>query len=323
MNIATYHRCRLPLTSPLTLRTAENTVTFDRRETVLIVDEHGHWAEAAPLSGFSRESADEVVAAIKNPAADDVYCPSLQFATNCLRAIRHESPRWPAAAQIAINALLTGSAADFTPTAHRLADSKCRSVKLKVGGLPLDEDIDRVRQLRNTLRADQTIRLDANRGWDFATAVTFGQSMLSLGCDAIEYLEEPINEPSRLEEFHSQTRLPYALDETLLEDVAIEDFPSVAALIIKPTLIGSLKRIESLAQIGKPLVFSGCFESGVGTLHIARLAAMFSPSIPHGLDTYSRIANDVLAARLEMDDWTLNMTGPPRVDIKTVAEFSG
>ncbi|HEX9869503.1 MAG TPA: mandelate racemase/muconate lactonizing enzyme family protein, partial [Candidatus Tectomicrobia bacterium] len=46
-----------------------------------------------------------------------------------------------------------------------------RAIKIKVGGTTLDEDVARVKALRQALGDDIAIMLDANRAWDVKTAI--------------------------------------------------------------------------------------------------------------------------------------------------------
>ena len=54
------------------------------------------------------------------------------------------------------------------------------------------------------------------------------------------------------------------MDETLRETIDLTPFPHAAALIIKPTLMGTRGPLEEWAYIPVPLVFSAAFESGIG-----------------------------------------------------------
>ena len=101
------------------------------------------------------------------------------------------------------------------------------------------------------------------------------------------------------------TGLPYALDETLATLETLEMFPNVAALVAKPTILGGVGRIRQLASHNKPIVFSACFESGIGIARIAQLAAEYAPKRVAGLDTYSYLSEDVLIDRLRVDNWLL------------------
>ena len=220
---------------------------------------------------------------------------------------------------IPVCALLQGTFAEILRGAEKLSgEPSCCAVKLKVGRQPnVEEDARLVRQVRSSLASHQRLRLDANRAWDFATARQFARGIA--GCD-IEYLEEPLQDPHQLETLYSATGLPYALDETLSEGMSLGGFPQVAALIIKPTLLGGQSRVEALKSLGTPLVFSACYESGVGIARVAELAQLYSPTIPAGLDTYSWLAEDVLRQRWSMRDWQLTIDADMAVDTGKLEE---
>ncbi len=301
------YRYRLPLREPINLKGKNHRV----REGLLLETEHG-WADAAPLPGFSRETVGDVIAAVRTDPPFSL--PSLRFA-------------WESAQQefstvnVSVNALLFGDREAVLRAAGDLAVSECRAVKLKVGrATDVQDDAALVREVRNCLRADQTLRLDANRAWNLDRAIVFGRAVSDLD---IEYIEEPTANPAWLEEFWQQTTCPYALDETLVETTDLQPFPHSAAFVVKPTLLGGFAEIERLTRFGKPLVFSACFESGVGVAHVARLAMRCSRDVPAGLDTYSRLADDVLRDRLDMSHWNLSIEGPVSVAQDKLEEVGG
>jgi O-succinylbenzoate synthase len=285
------YRYQLPLSRPMELQGR----SYATREGLLIETEQG-WGEASPLPGFSRESLDDVVAAWRK--GPPFHSPALQFAWDSAG-----SPLQPM--RVPVSALLVGSSDDVVHQAERLADSACQCLKVKVGRTAhVADEVDAVRRIRQAMRVDQQLRLDANRAWELASAVEFGRGLA--GC-SIEYIEEPLRDPAQLELFYRETHIPYALDETIADGASIGDYPHAAAVVCKPTLLGGRARFHDLAAAGKPLVWSGCFESGVGIARIAQWAAEFSPSQPVGLDTYSWMAQDVLATRLATDDWRLEL----------------
>lgn len=303
---------------------------------MILESENGQWAEAAPLVGFSRDNIAEVLSDVHNRRLASTNCRSLQFARDCL--VQDE---WPTV-DLPINALLDGPTESVMQRTRSLAKSDCRCVKLKVGRTAIQDDIERVAIVRSMLRDDQSIRLDANRAWEWEAAVEFGSAVADMG---VEYIEEPLvgspDHASQLKRFVQATGCPYALDESLVEltdvgstdvtiDAAGEDtrdeallaYESAAALVIKPTLMGAHEEIRRLAAFGKPLVFSGCFESGIGTVQIARIAARYSPDIPAGLDTHSRIADDLIAGPLIGSSWTLRLAGSPEICESKIQELS-
>ena len=131
---------------------------------------------------------------------------------------------------------------------------------------------------------------------------------------AIDYVEEPTDNPLEFAAFMDRTGVSYALDETLSDTRRVEGFRNAAALIIKPTLLGGKQELDELAQHEIPMVFSSCFESGVGVLNVARMAAHYSPHVASGLDTYRWIARDVLADRLTMSEGRLSLQQQLRID---------
>ena len=75
---------------------------------------------------------------------------------------------------------------------------------------------------------------------------------------------------------------------------------SCAALVLKPTLAGGLEVSAWLAAeasaLGKAVVLTSAFESGVAHAHVAMLAAVLGgASTAHGLSTYERLESDVLS----------------------------
>ena len=289
-------RYELPLTTGIRL----GTETLRVRRGVLL-ERDGRWSEAAPLPHFSVESEAEVVEALRAGATGPA---SLQFARDALNT------DWQSCC-VPVNALLQGEPNQILRQCAALAESSCRALKLKVGRRDLQQEAELVCQVRDRIRADQSLRLDANRAWDFSTATEFARRIQ--GVD-LEYIEEPLREATRLDEFARTTGVAYALDETLAENPAFADFQLAQALVIKPTILGSFRRIEELAAWGKRLVFSACYESGVGICRIAQWAHLFSPTLPAGLDTYRWLARDVTPSKLSFCDWQLEVRDPLSVD---------
>ncbi len=282
-------RYRLPLTHVIQLGPR----LLEHRDGLLL-EENGRWSEAAPLLHFSQESLEDVLAALRSGQS---VPPSLQFALDGL-----EQPLTPQ--NLPINALLQGSTSDILAKCRTLSASTCRAVKLKVGRRHLQEEVDLVREVCACLRDDQQLRLDANRAWDWRQAIAFASQVAELD---IQYVEEPLQDHRQLEAFASETNLPYALDETLTHTRSLDSFPNARACVVKPTMLGGRKRIRSIAELGKPIVFSACYESGVGLTQIVQLANKFGSGTPAGLDTYHVLAEDVLTKRLLVKDWKIHV----------------
>ncbi len=291
------YRFCIPLSRPLTLKGA----AYAKREGVLI-ERDGKWAEASPLPGFSRDSIDDVIAALRGQQATS---PSLQFALSAL-----EEPAMKDAA-VPWNYLLVGDRDQVMAGLDRCVASGVTTVKLKVGRDDLACDIELVKVVCERLPSHVRLRLDANQAWAIEQAERFIESLSGFN---FEYIEEPLQNPHQLEDLFSKTGVPYALDETLTDNDQIDAWPNAAALICKPTILGGRTVVEKLAATGKPITFTAAFESGVGVARIVQLAAEFSPNNAAGLDTLDWLKDDLLLTSPEKRDGIMTFLGEPKVD---------
>jgi o-succinylbenzoate synthase len=335
------YRYRLPLTEPLQLKGT----TLRHREGLLVElngdGEAAGWGEAALLPGFSREGTGEVAAQLNQVAAAmmdraitaDLLDPHGPFARELdamglvpsarfgfelalwnlyaassgetLPEILTARPR----ETVSINALM--SSPNHALEEARLARlSGYEAVKLKVGSRGVEEDVELVRAVREALGDAVELRLDANRAWSVADAEEFARATAGLD---LEYVEEPLADPAWLPSFVRDHRLPVALDESLvlLEPEDLEEHGYARAVVLKPTLLGGISRTLRFARIasrhGLRSVISSAYETGVGTSALVALAAGLGEA-PAGLDTYRRLADDILRPRLELT--------APRVDVR-------
>jgi len=320
------YRYSLPMKRPLVLRGH----TFHERAGLLIrlESEGGQsaWGEIAPLPGFSRETFDEVIYAVKRaryrllnreiPAHleelsggfvrwlhDLPLPPSVQcgFEAAVLHLAARRRGVTPAElmshrpqTEIAINGLISATPDEIEKEIERVVAAGFRAVKLKVGREDVDTDIATVRRLRARLPATVALRLDANRAWTYEQALAFADGIAG---ETIVYLEEPLAEPQQLERFAAATSLPLALDESLvgLAPEALVPFEGLRAIIVRPMLLGGLEQTMRLARRAQQFqltpVLSSAIESIVGIGALANLAAVITAdSVPVGLDTLNWFA---------------------------------
>ena len=339
------YRYHLPLTEPLELKQT----TLRRREGLLVelaVDGGAAgWGEAAPLPGFSRESLDEATVQLLGLAGSMLdrsitadlldphralareldamgLSPSARFgfelalwnlyavgSGKALPELLAERPR----ASVPISALVSSpeSAVEEALTARAAG---YEAVKLKVGARDVEEDAELVSAVRGALGDGVALRLDANRAWSFEQAVRFADAVAELDP---EYVEEPLADTARLSSLARDHGLPVALDESLagMEPEHLEAHGYARAVVLKPTLLGGMTRTLRFARVATRLgarpVLSSAYESGVGTSALVALAAAVGDEeVPAGLDTYRRLAGDVLEPRLELP--------APRVDVRAL-----
>jgi O-succinylbenzoate synthase len=178
---------------------------------------------------------------------------------------------------IRVNALVVDDA-NVTEAVRRLKREGYRAVKLKVGRRSLDDDIARTRDAFHELGGDTSLRLDANRAWTYEQALGFAAAIEDC---TIEYIEEPLTEPKRTQEFAEESGLPVALDESLgsMKPEQLARSPFLSAIVLKPTLLGGLERAAGLARAARvnrtKVVISSCFESSVGIAALIQFTAAF------------------------------------------------
>jgi O-succinylbenzoate synthase len=171
-----------------------------------------------------------------------------------------------------------------------------------IGTRTVAEDVALVRALGEGLGEDISLRLDANRLWDYEEAAEFVRGTAGV---RFEYVEEPLADPERLPDFVGEFGVPVALDESLvgMEPEKLEAF--AVAFVLKPTLLGGISRTLRAAgrahRLGVTPVISSAYESGVGTAALVALAAGIGDRpVAAGLDTYHMMAEDVLETPLNL-----------------------
>ncbi|CAM0553835.1 o-succinylbenzoate synthase [Halomonas sp. IOP_14] len=284
MQLALY-RYSLPFRQPLMFKRER----LANREG-LLVSINGQWGEIAPLPGFSTETLAEAeaeslacLAALSRGEIVSPMLPSVQFGLDCAQR------SWPLnlPAPLPPYLLLQGAPAALIQslsTADWQASPPSR-LKLKVARYAMEEELALIEQLAARLPTTK-LMLDANGGWTREEAQRFCEH---LPLKQIDYLEEPCAAFADTIAVAEATGVAIALDETLSRRDAWNYHPQLKALVIKPTLIGSLRDCEALVQRARTgnlrVVVSSSFESDLGLGLLARLASEWAPNEPPGLDT--------------------------------------
>ena len=170
---------------------------------------------------------------------------------------------------------------------------------------------DEIAMVRELCRLAPKLKLilDANGGWTREEAWTF---MSHLNAANIEYIEDPCASFVDVHAVANHTGIPVALDELLSTDKSWEPFPQLKAIVIKPTLIGSLGRCKALIDkahaSGLKVIISSCYESQLGNRQLAQLASEWAPEQAPGLDTLRYFTTNVLKAEtLHVDEQQLEL----------------
>ncbi len=204
---------------------------------------------------------------------------------------------------VRITGLISGSKETVkTQTAELLAKGFV-DLKLKVGE-HIEDEIEKVRIVNETINGKALLHLDANQTWDYEEAVRFGEEV---GLAAMDYIEEPFRDIDRIPEFFNKTTIPVALDETLqtLDFEKLKSVEGVDVLVLKPTVIGGIEKVWQIIQTARnyaiDIVVSSSFESDIGLLTLVNLAGAYtSRDRAAGLDTGKWFENNLLRQNLEI-----------------------
>lgn len=279
-----------------------------RERTSLIVavrDETGATGlgEAAPLPGMSIDALDDATRACDELAA---RIPLTLATAHDASAIADRITPAPAARFAIETALLVVLAQRArTSVANLLAalpqaeleaavvvDDKSEALaavaagahclKIKVGA----SDLARVRSIAAAVPTAR-LRLDVNRGWPRELVTAHLAALADL---PIDYVEEPCRDAHEL--LATPLALRIALDESLIElgrealDRALRS-PQLAALVLKPTLLGGFARCLDLAAVahrhGVAPIVSHTLEGPIGFAACHELARAVGADVPVGL----------------------------------------
>lgn len=301
MRRAQVYRWQIPMDAGVVLR-ERRLKTRDGFFVHLQQDEQEGWGEISPLPGFSLESLDEAQSALltwvkawregANPALPDA--PSAAFGISC--ALAELDGSLPEEANYRAAPLCTGDPDELFALLAAMPGEKV--AKIKVGLYEAVRD-GMVANLLLEAIPDLHLRLDANRAWTPLKALQFAKYVNPAYRSRIAFLEEPCKTRDDSRAFARETGITIAWDESLRED----DFefvaePGVSAVVIKPTLTGSLAKVReqvSAAQaLGLTAVISSSIESSLGLTQLARIAAWLTPDTVPGLDTLNLMQAQLL-----------------------------
>lgn len=289
------------------------------------------YGEAAPLKGLSVDDVpdfEEILAQFcmginhGKPVeiTNDVLYPSIAFAFDSAnRAQPFNQPftyfenGFVANKPIPINGLVWMN--DFNTMlkeAIEKAQQGFEVIKFKVGALDFDEECRMLESFRKQF-PNHIIRLDANGAFKPDDAL---MQLRELNRFTIHSIEQPIKAgtPDAMQEVCAKSLIPIALDEELIGiDVFLNGESLIkkikpAFLILKPTLLGNFKRLNSWVDIAHKNNLgwwaTSALESNVGLNVIAQWASSKNTLLPQGLGTGSLYQNNI-ASPLKISDGQL------------------
>lgn len=288
-------------------------LAWPRRSGLLLSvdDGEGHegHGEASPLPGYSPESLDDCWFSLLPFVRAPFALPASPLAIEQLAA------HLPGAARFALETALLDLLAQRSSSSggawHALLGrehpqpvevsglldltketdfSRRRVWKLKIGALPLPEELARLRALRLAAGPGVALRLDANGAYrlDEAPAI-----LAALAEVEPELIEEPVagEALARL----GRCAIPWAADESLRSHAdALLGCEACDAVVLKPAVLGflgALRLAERATQAGKGVIVTHLFDGPVALSAAWQLARCLpAPPLPCGLDEHDALA---------------------------------
>ncbi|WP_306058032.1 mandelate racemase/muconate lactonizing enzyme family protein [Natronococcus wangiae] len=315
-----YRSFSLPLASPL--ESASGTIA-SRDGFLVRITRNGDGAvgygEATPLPGWTESYADceaalerartairtrgarDAVAAVDEAVAArhgvSLALADLEASSEPTPLYRYFSPN-ALVARVPVNTTIgDGPIGESVTAARRAVERGFDCCKLKVGRRSVDEDVERLRRVREAVGPGVELRADANGAWSFDEAVAAIEAVADLG---VSIVEQPL--PAGALEGHAELRgrgVAIALDEGLLEHGvdSICEAQAADVVTIKPMALGGLDIAQQvtawIAELDITPLVTTTIDGVVARTGTTHLAASI-PDVPAcGLATGELLAEDL------------------------------
>jgi muconate cycloisomerase len=290
--------------------------------------------ESDPFPGFGSESPESVMAVIRRylgpailgmeasnlsalHAKMDAVIPGVPFSKAPLEMAAYDL--LGQALGVPVYQLLGGNVRDRVPilwpigagtpkenvdeVTEKLAEGY-RSFHVKLGSLTHEEDINRVKAIREAVGEDVPLMVDINQGWDRSTAL---RSVRRLEAFNLSLIEQPVPawDMESMAVIQAAIRTPLSADEALSsphDAVALIRRDAARAASLKHGKCGGLFRTRQIAAIFEaarlPCFVNSMIEMGISVAASLHLAASVPNLIGHGhaLMSHLRIKEDILVA---------------------------
>lgn len=205
---------------------------------------------------------------------------------------------------IPINGLIWMGEIDFMKAQiKQKIDEGFDCLKLKIGALPFEKELELLSEIRNEFSKDEMIiRVDANGGFSPDDVMDKLNKLANLD---IHSIEQPIkaNQRKRMSSICSKTPVPIALDEELigvfdpLDRESLLDQVSPQYIILKPSLLGGFKSCEHWIELAEQRSIgwwvTSALESNIGLNAIAQWTYQLGITSHQGLGTGGLFSNNI------------------------------
>ena len=196
-----------------------------------------------------------------------------------------------------------------------------RVLKVKLGH-SLDDDVERLRRLRDFTGDAVVVRVDPNQGYTADEVSRFVEETAALG---IEFLEQPMNagDVDAMRALPEAVRDRLAADETLLgasDALALVQPPRACGIfnikLMKCGGVHAAQRIATIAETAGVELMWGCMDESVVSISAALHAAFSTPATRYlDLDGSLDLARDVAEGGFVLEDGVMRTLDAPGLGV--------
>jgi L-alanine-DL-glutamate epimerase-like enolase superfamily enzyme len=228
--------------------------------------------------------------------------------------------------------LATGDIEVDVAEAAERAQAGVTNMKIKVGGKPVEQDIERTNAIRKAVNGGVQLSADCNQGWSVEEALRYVEG----ASESLDFLEQPVmgHDVAGMAKIAAASSCPIGADEGLHSVDDIRKHHDMAAAVggsLKMIKLGGVTRAyqatELFDELGMHVNLAGkVAESSVSSSAVLQIAAA-APSIAWGVSITSQyLRKDIVKDGIQIVDGQAELPSGAGlgvdVDPDALAEFS-